>query len=211
MTTFNPLNTDALTKAFVIELTSRPAVALPKLDPGAIEGPGLYALYYSGAFSHYRSLAKAGTKWPIYLGSAMPAGSRTGKIRTGGKPPILDRLERHRESVTYADNLEEGKFKFRWLTVDEPFIILGEILLMRLYRPLWNSTLSGFGAKVVGVKRTTGKISQWDTMHPGRPGRGTTPGRALDLIEKDVEKHLSEFPPGWSDSLPGSARAASGA
>jgi Eco29kI restriction endonuclease len=209
MGAFNPLDTDALTKVFVNELTSRPAVALPELDPTSVQGPGLYALYYTGAFGLYRSLAKAGTEWPIYLGSAMPSGSRTGRVRTGGKSPILDRLERHTESITHAENLEEGRFHARWLEVDEPFIILGEILLMRLYRPLWNSTLSGFGAKVVGRERTTGRVSQWDTVHPGRPGRGTTPGKTLGLIEIDVEKHLSEFPPGWSLSTPSSAHAAS--
>lgn len=211
MTAFNPLDTDALTKVFVNELTSLPVVALPEIDPDSVQGPGLYALYYSGNFSPYESLAEAGSNWPIYLGSALPAGSRTGKVRAGGKSPIRDRLERHRESVTYAENLEEGKFGARWLEVDEPFIILGEILLLRFYRPLWNATLSGFGAKVVGSERTTGRTSQWDTMHPGRPGRGTAPGKALDLIEKDVKDHLAEFPPGWSLSTPGSAHAASGA
>lgn len=209
MTAFNPLDTDSLTKVFVNELTSRPPVALPEVDPESVKGPGLYALYYSGAFSLYKPLADAGTEWPIYLGSAMPAGSRTGQVRTGGKSKILERLERHTESVTYAENLEEGRFSARWMEVDEPFIILGEILLLRFYRPLWNANLPGFGNKVVGSERTTGKTSQWDTMHPGRPGSGTAPGRDIALIKKDLEKHLAVFPPGFSISTRGSAHAAS--
>lgn len=208
MTAFNPLDTSALTKVFANELTSRPAIVLPELDPATVEGPGLYALYYSGDFEPYGPLASAGTEWPIYLGSAMPRGSRTGQVRTGGKSPILDRLQRHAESITAALNLEEEKFRARWFEVDEPFIYLGETLLLRLYRPLWNAKVSGFGAKVVGGKRTTGRTSDWDTLHPGRQGRGTAPGATVKKVETEAEAHLAKFPPGWSLDSASTAAAA---
>jgi Eco29kI-like restriction endonuclease len=209
MTGFNPLDTDALTKVFVNELTSRPEVVLSEVDPRAVEGPGLYALYYRGDFGLYRPVAEAGTGWPIYLGSALPSGSRTGRVRKARKPPILDRLERHAHSVASATNLDEWHFETRWLEVDEPFIILGEILLLRFYRPLWNSTVPGFGAKVVGGRRTGGRMSKWDTLHPGREGMGTAPGATVAQIEDEVATHLSQFPPGWSLKTFGAAHAAS--
>lgn len=209
MPAFNPLDTNALTKVFANELTSRPALVLPEIDPGTVEGPGLYALYYSGDFKLYESVAEAGSSWPIYLGSALPSGSRTGRVRKAGKSPILERLERHAQSVASAKNLDEWQFQARWFDVDEPFIILGEILLLRFYRPLWNSTVAGFGAKVVGGRRTEGRMSKWDTLHPGREGMGTAPGATATKIEEEVMAHLSEFPPGWSLKTPGAAHAAS--
>lgn len=209
MSAFNPLDTNALTKVFVNEMTSRLAVVLSEVDPATVEGPGLYALYYSGDFRSYEPVAEAGTGWPIYLGSALPSGSRTGRIRKVRKSPILDRLERHARSVASANNLEEGHFRARWFEVDEPFIILGEILLLRFYRPLWNSTVAGFGAKVVGEPRIGGRRSNWDTLHPGREGMGTARGATVAKIEEEVAKHLSEFPPNWSLTTPGSAHAAS--
>lgn len=209
--TFNPLDKNALTKVFANELTSRPAVVLPEVDPATVEGPGLYALYYSGDFKPYGAVAEAGTGWPIYLGSALPSGSRTGRVRKARKPPILDRLERHAASLISARNLDEWQFQARWFEVDEPFIILGEILLLRFYRPLWNSTVAGFGAKVVGGRRTGGRMSNWDTLHPGREGMGTAPGATVAKIEEEVAAHLSEFPPGWSLTTPGATHAASDA
>jgi hypothetical protein len=211
VTTFNPLDKNALTKVFANELMSRPALALPEVDPPTVEGPGLYALYYSGDFKLYRSVAKAGGDWPIYLGSALPSGSRTGRIHKARKSPILDRLERHGNSLASAKNLDERQFQARWFEVDEPFIILGEILLLRFYRPLWNSTVAGFGAKVVGGRRTGGRMSKWDTLHPGRKGMGTAPGATVAKIEEEVAAHLSAFPPGWSLTTPGAAHAASDA
>jgi hypothetical protein len=206
---FNPLDTNALTKVFANELVSRPQVPLPEIELERVQGAGLYALYYSGGFELYEPLSEAATSWPIYLGSALPSGSRTGRIRKARKSPILDRLERHTQSVTAAANLEEKQFQARWFPVDEPFIILGEILLLRFYRPLWNSNVAGFGAKVVGERRIGGRMSNWDTLHPGRPGMGTARGATVDKIEDEVTKHLSDFPPDWSLTTPGSAHAAS--
>jgi hypothetical protein len=208
MTGFNPLDTSALTKVFVNELTSRPPIVLPEVNPAIVRGPGLYALYYSGTFEPYSRVASAGTGWPIYLGSAMPPGSGTGRIHRIRKSPILERLERHAKSVTAAENLEEWEFKARWFEVDEPFIILGEILLVRFYRPLWNSAVRGFGNKNVGGKRTGGRMSNWDTLHPGRAGTGTSPGASVHQIEDEVATHLAEFPPNWSLTSLGSAHAA---
>jgi hypothetical protein len=208
VTAFNPLDTSALTKVFVNELTSRPAVVLPDIAPARVQGAGLYALYYTGLFRPYEEVADAGRDWPIYLGSALPSGSRTGRVRSGGKPPLLDRLERHGASVTHAWNLEERSFFARWFEVDEPFIILGEILLLRFYRPLWNATLAGFGAKVVGGRRTGGRKSNWDTLHPGRPGMGTAPGATQEKLEEEVRVHVKEYPPFWSLTTPGDAGAA---
>jgi hypothetical protein len=199
---FNPLDLEALTKVFITELIERPCVALTGVARDRVLGPGLYALYYAGDFAPYGPISAAGCDWPIYLGSALPSGSRTGITeRRAGKPPLLERLERHAASVSYAENLEAEDFGARWVEVDEPFIILGEILLLRWYRPLWNSTVAGFGAKVVGGRRTSGRRSRWDTLHPGRPGTGESPGYETSDIEAEIAEHLARFPPRWSESV----------
>jgi hypothetical protein len=195
---FNPLDTEALTRAFIAELTTRDCVPLPKVRRENVSGTGLYALYYSGDFDIYQPISLDGCGWPIYLGSALPRGGRTGEVRElspGAMQPLYDRLGRHFKSVMYAENLEEDRFSARWLAVDEPFIILGEILLLRWYRPLWNAKVSGFGSKVVGGQRTTGRRSRWDTLHPGRSGTGQREGRDVEVIRAEVRDHLANFPP----------------
>jgi hypothetical protein len=205
---FNPLDTGSLTKIFVNELAACPSVALPKVDPSAVRGAGLYALYYSGELKLYRKVSSARCDWPIYLGSAMPTGGRTGNVRRQRKSPILDRLNRHRESIA-STKLNSSYFHARWFEVDEPFIILGEILLLRFYRPLWNATLPGFGNKVVGGPRSSGKVSRWDTLHPGRAGGATAPGAQRTVIVQEIQAHLAQFPPGWSQTTAGAVAATS--
>ena len=61
-------------------LENTPVYALPSSEP--FEGPGVYALYYTGDFPYYTKIAAANQSahvQPIYVGKAVPEGWRTGR------------------------------------------------------------------------------------------------------------------------------------
>jgi hypothetical protein len=72
---------------------------------------------------------------------------------------------------------------------------LGESLLIRQFRPLWNVVVEGFGNNPTGGPREGQKRSPWDTLHPGRTGVGQateeTIKREQHLREK-IDKHLKQ-------------------
>jgi len=43
-----------------------------------------------------------------------------------------------------------------------------EAALIRLYKPLWNSVIDGFGNHDPGKGRYEQAKSEWDVIHPGR-------------------------------------------
>jgi hypothetical protein len=180
---FNPLGHESLADSISRKLRAQASVPLPNPD-GTSErfgGAGVYAIYYAGTFEPYRELLAPSAAFPegvpIYVGRAIPKGSRSGGItsRAATGTALYDRLKRHAESIHYAENLELSDFSVRFLIVDDIFIPLGENGLIDLYKPVWNRVLPGFGNKVTGGKRNTQTTSPWDTVHPGRPGAGETP------------------------------------
>src|SRR3972149_2132580 len=50
---------------------------LPLASPRKFNGPGVYALYYSGTLEHYKKIS--GKDAPIYIGKAVPSGWRQGR------------------------------------------------------------------------------------------------------------------------------------
>lgn len=76
---YNPLNRIHLGGSVRDALLKRPVLALP---PDRFSGAGIYALYYSNGFGPYERLTGINRKkpWsvPIYVGEAVPAGSRKG-------------------------------------------------------------------------------------------------------------------------------------
>lgn len=63
-----------------------------------------------------------------------------------------------------------------------------ESYLINTYRPLWNTTLSGFGINAPGEGRRQQAPSAWDTLHPGRDY-----ARALSGNARDKENLLKEI------------------
>lgn len=78
--------------------------------------------------------------------------------------------------------------------MNDAYIGLAESVLITLFRPAWNGM--GFGSKVVGKFRTTGKVSLWDSLHPGREGRPAGDDRQAEAVERISEsvRQLSEEP-----------------
>jgi len=191
-----------LGKSVAEALLETAADSLGSLD--AFEGAGIYVLYYRGPFSAYARMAERNanvSRWPIYIGKAVPAGARRGASLLSEPTGryLFNRLKEHADNVKQVANLNIEDFTCRYLRVDDIWIPLGETLLISRFRPVWNLVVDGFGNHDPGAGRYSGEIPLWDVLHPGRSWaprmqprkRGET---ALD-IEKLVEAFLSENEP----------------
>jgi hypothetical protein len=165
---FNPLDRLALAQSIQRELLSRPCESLP--PPLPFEGAGVYAIYYSGDFPAYEPIASDECERPIYVGKAVPPGSRRGGfLDAPAGRALYNRLREHAESVMQATNLDGNHFRCRYLVVEDIWIPLGETILISHARPVWNFIVDGFGKHAPGRGREAGRRSLWDELHPGRP------------------------------------------
>src|SRR5262245_25982554 len=157
-------------------MLARPCGALP--PPAPFVGAGIYAIYYSGSCPYYATIARRNQhdcEVPIYVGKAVPSGSRRGLI-TGRATTyaLYGRLREHADSISLVESDEEGSlrledFACRYLVVDDIWIPLGAALLIQRFAPVWNSSLDGFGNHDPGSGRYQGQRPAWDVLHPGRP------------------------------------------
>lgn len=165
---FDPLN-----KLHLAESVAR-ALLLSRVHPVApltFEGAGIYAIYYAGSHPAYQRLAQLNldaSRWPIYVGSAVPEGGRKGIVSEKRTRRLAGRLKKHAESIACATNLELDDFRCRFLVVDPFWIPLAESLLIERFAPVWNRVLDGFGNHDPGQRRAAQQRSPWDTVHPGR-------------------------------------------
>jgi hypothetical protein len=168
---FNPLDKTHLAESVSDRLLKRPIAALP---PKRFSDAGIYAIYYGGKFPAYRPIAKSLSRderaIPIYVGKAVPAGSRKGGYGLGIDPGdvLFRRLSEHAASIEAASNLNLSDFRCRYLLVDDIWIPLGEALLIQKFKPVWNICVDGFGHHDQGKSRRGQMKSAWDTLHPGR-------------------------------------------
>lgn len=168
---FNPLGKRELAESVVSALLAQEPVLLKQLEP--FPGAGIYSLYYSGDHPAYQRLTqshlRAAFSVPVYVGKAVPAGSRKGGLFDAVHGSVLyQRLSKHRQTISDAENLELSDFHCRYLVVDEIWIPLGESLLISKFGPVWNSLLDGFGNNDPGAGRHQGLCPRWDMLHPGR-------------------------------------------
>lgn len=197
---FDPLNKYNLGHSVADALLSKSVVSLDKID--LFEGAGVYALYYTGDFYLYRPITAANTNeqfgWPIYVGKAVPKGSRKGGLGLNAAPGtvLFDRLTEHAKTIRQVENLKVVDFGVRYLTVEDIWIPLGENLLIEMFKPLWNMTLDGFGNHDPGSGRHKQQSSPWDILHPGRPwATRLATGKPLPKIESDIASYFSKHDP----------------
>lgn len=176
----------------MVESEATPLGSVPVFN-----GAGVYAIYYCGGFAAYAPLAAENDEeWavPIYVGKAVPSGSRRG-LDVGAHETtrtLSIRIRQHARSVQDASNLAIEDFAVRWLTIQDIWIPLGESALIRRHQPVWNALVDGFGNHDPGSGRSNGIRSRWDTLHPGRPwaikypARGETPFQ----ISQDITEYL---------------------
>lgn len=194
---FNPLDLNALGRNVVRELLSRPVHPLP--PEKSFKGSGIYALYYCGDFEPYRPIVEANNvatgifELPIYIGKAVPKGSRMGDadFDVTDERSIYKRLKEHAGSIGKAQNLQLQDFKCRYLVVAPVWIRLAETVSVALYKPLWNSLIDGFGNHAPGGGREKQVCSKWDTLHPGRSWAARLP--SPPYTAKSIELEVREF------------------
>jgi len=166
---YNPLDKANLGESVANAILSQKYSSLP---PERFFGVGIYAIYYFGEdplynlISEYNRTSKIG--WPLYVGKAIPKGGRKGVFSQEDKSTSLfDRLRKHSKTIAEVNNLDLEDFKCKYLTIDSIWIPLGEQLLIDKYKPLWNSSVDGFGNNDPGGRRYSGAIPDWHLLHPG--------------------------------------------
>lgn len=188
---YNPLDKTNLGDSVVTAMLVLPAVQLDRISP--FEGAGIYAVYYHGSYGPYRAIAAG--EVPIYVGKAVPSGSRKGASLTPTDSGrwLFRRITEHRDSIDAAYNLNVADFSVRYLAVDDIWIPLGESLLISMFGPVWNRSVDGFGNHDPGSGRYNGLRPLWDVLHPGRAwadkckARSETPAD----IEQQVIRYLA--------------------
>ena len=166
----------------------------PLGDVTAVEGPGIYALYYKGTMVEYEPIAD-GTR-PIYTGKAVPKGSRTGGAELDVQHPALrDRLRQHSRSIDQVDNLSIEEFSYCALAIVPVWIVFAEQALIKKYKPVWNSCLDGFGKHDQGKHRRATERSWWDTLHPGREW---TKGETEQKTSEEAKQKVQDF---WESTV----------
>jgi hypothetical protein len=163
---FNPLDKLALAESIERRLLDQPCIELP---PPRFDGAGVYAIYYMGDFEAYEPISSPECETPIYVGKAVPSGSRRGGFLAPAPTRTMwSRLGQHARSIELAENLDLDDFRCRYLVVDDIYVPLGEAVLISHFEPVWNSVVEGFGKHDPGAGRRGGRRSSWDELHPGR-------------------------------------------
>lgn len=198
--TYNPLDYETISESMTNALMSCELVALDDVD--SFYGNGVYALFYTGDFSPYKRLSDQNKKvpgsWPIYIGKAAP-GNRKGDLDASivdtekAGSALFDRSQDHKKSVNIVENLDVKDFQIRLMVCSYMWVPMVETALIARFTPVWNSLLDGFGNHDPGSGRVGGKMSKWDTLHPGREWvkkRKLTPAVPKSDLDKAVKAEL---------------------
>lgn len=161
---YDPLTYDNLMAGLVVHFERQPRQGLSNTVD--VEGPGVYAIFYAGAYGPYAPVA--GSEYPIYVGKAVPPGSRKGEDIDASAPALRRRLREHAKSISAAENIDLADFHCKHMAVEPVWIALAERFLIDYYKPVWNLVLDGFGDHDPGRGRRDSQRSWWDTLHPGR-------------------------------------------
>jgi hypothetical protein len=171
-----------------------PIESLPPDD--LFQGVGVYGIYLMEHDSLYRNIADPTLKKPIYVGKAVPVGWRTARINELSRgTELYGRLRQHARSIDHANNLNVAAFRCRFMIlngIESDLIVPIEAELIRHFKPLWNTTVDGFGNHDPGSGRYNQARSEWDVVHPGRPWAekltGVTP--ELEYIAAKIDAYI---------------------
>jgi hypothetical protein len=195
---YDPLSYENLGESIARALEDRPVV--PLADLPRFDGVGIYALYYKGDFPAYAPLANANREhdgsWAIYVGRKDADNARKGDpdqrtLKEGAKRGLWDRINKHRQSINLAENLDINDFSVRFLVVAPVWVSLAEIISIRDNTPVWNSLLDGFGNHSPGGGRSNMQRPKWDMVHPGRLWAAKL--RENDMSRQQLEQEVLTF------------------
>lgn len=166
---------DELVKDAVRFFNGTPVVSMP--PPTRFPGVGVYALYYTGKmppYERYGKLNRVKYDYPIYVGKAVPRGWRQARITSVANANTFElnsRLRKHFNTIRKGDGLDPKDFTCRFVIfegISSSMISTVESALIRLFMPLWNTQVDGFGNNDPGKGRYNQRRSDWDVLHPGR-------------------------------------------
>lgn len=164
-------------------------------------GTGVYAIYYTGNFAPYaiyKKLNRLSYDFPIYVGKAVPKGWRQGRNSDNSEAQsteLYSRLRQHSNSINAVSNLSISDFSCRLMIFEDAgsdMISTIEATLIKLFKPLWNVSLDGFGNHDPGKGRYQQAKSDWDVIHAGRAfaekcqGRSNSETSILKRIKQEV-------------------------
>lgn len=132
---------------------------------------------------------------PIYIGKAVPSGSRQGLNESDGFT-LRNRLMKHLNSINQVNNLNSESFLCRFMIMQgraTDMISAMESYLIRHHEPLWNSYIDGFGINAPGAGRSNQAPSEWDTLHRGRSYVAALTGAPRDIDE--IMKKINAYNP----------------
>ena len=191
---FDPLDYGNIARSVVSGLLRRSLRRLGELQP--FSGAGIYSIYYTGPFAPYAPIAAPACETPVYVGKAVPPGSRKGRdeLHPSSNRALHTRLGQHAGSIAAAQNLDVADFVCRFLVVQPVWIRLAEQVLLQRFRPVWNTVVDGFGNHAPGSGRGAMRRPRWDIVHPGRPwALNLEPQEEPDAILAEVEDHLRRY------------------
>lgn len=194
---FNPVDQRVLAESAVNFLLRQEPIPLSGLE--RFNGAGVYLLFYSGPHAAYTELSRLNSnkaaRLPIYVGKADPKGTRQGGDPDSlGSYAAFTRIKQHIEKIE-ATELDISDFYIKYVVLDFVWIGLVEATLINHFRPLWNSTINGFGNKIVGAGRANQKASKWDVLHPGTGWTRTLKesGHVYEDLVKKAQSHIGEM------------------
>lgn len=181
---YDPLDYDNLAHSVVTALLDSASTVLSPTEK--FSGSGVYALYYTGTLPFYSHISSSDLHDPIYVGKAVPTGTRkgSGRVDSESSAELYRRLNDHAKSIEQAKNLALVEFQVRYLVVVPVWITLAERFLIDHFRPLWNTAIDGFGNHPPGSGRRDMRRPRWDIIHPGRPWAAKL--KAAETVEQIV-------------------------
>lgn len=169
--------------------------------PQRFTGAGVYAIYYTGhtpIYDEYSRINRLSYVLPIYVGKAVPAGWRQSRIsdsdtRIGSE--LSNRIREHGRNISKTNNLNIDDFSCRFVIFESTgsdMISTVEATLIKIHKPLWNTTVDGFGNHTPGAGRFAQAKSDWDVIHPGREWAEKCTGKHSEssYIEKQIKKYF---------------------
>ena len=191
-----------LVKDAVRFFNGTPVRELPPSE--SFTGTGVYALYYTGkngTYAKYGALNRTAYLYPIYVGKAVPKGWRQARTADGSgskSKELFSRLREHSRGINAGLNIDLKDFMCRFMIFEagaSDMIGSIEAALIKLNRPLWNTSLDGFGNHTPGMGRFEQAKSDLDVIHPGRTWADKCKGISKEpkTIKSNITRHLNSL------------------
>ena len=135
---------------------------------------------------------------PIYVGKAVPKGWRQSRVAddpNAQASELHSRLREHSGNIKKVSGIELADFSCRLVILEgaaSDMIGTIEAALIKLHKPLWNTSMDGFGNHTPGKGRFEQAKSDWDVIHIGRTWAEKCNGipKKSDEVMRNVQRHF---------------------